>query len=50
MTLLFAWASLWTELWETLAAPWLLACVANNLMLGTYINYQVFMPVVYEAI
>ena len=50
MIVLFAWASYWTDLWQTLAAPWLLACVANNLMLGTYINYTVFMPIVFEAV
>ena len=46
MILLFIFASIFTDLWKTLCAPWLLACVVNNLALATYINYIVFMPIV----
>lgn len=50
MIVLFLWASLFTDLWATIVAPWLLACVVNNLMVGTYINYMVFMPIVDDAL
>ena len=47
---IFGCASMFTDLWDTTIAPWLLACVVNNLALATYINYALFMPIVDEAL
>ena len=50
MIIIFGYASIFTELWLSTIAPWLLACVVNNLALATYINYALFMPIVDEAL
>ena len=47
---IFGCASMFTDLWDTTIAPWLLACVVNNLILATYTNYALFMPIVDEAL
>ena len=46
MVVLFLVASLFTDLWATEAAPWLLACVVNNLILSTYVNWRIFVPLI----
>ena len=46
MILLFTFTSIFTDMWQTLVAPWLLACVVNNLILSTYVNWLIFIPIV----
>ena len=41
---IFGCASMFTDLWDTTIAPWLLACVVNNLILSTYVNWLIFIP------
>ena len=44
MIIIFGYASIFTELWLSTIAPWLLACVVNNLILSTYVNWLIFIP------
>ena len=44
MIVCFGCASMFTDLWDTTIAPWLLACVVNNLILSTYVNWLIFIP------
>ena len=46
MIIIFGYASIFTELWLSTIAPWLLACVVNNLILSTYVNWLIFIPIV----
>ena len=50
MLTLFVYASIYTDMWESYYTPWLLACVFNNLILSTFVNYRAFIPKVEEAL
>ena len=46
MIILFGYASIFTDLYQATIAPWLLACVVNNLILLTFVNWLILIPAV----